>query len=85
MSVIYWIDINLSGLNLSSGEAARLKHELDGGLELLGIGEVIGGGTMLDGSAIDIEFETNTLDAKDKLLEFFRDKNLQDCIKIHRE
>lgn len=85
MSVIYWIDINLSGLNFSGGEAVRLKHELEDGLHLLGIGEVVGGGTMLDGSAIDIEFETNSFDVEENLLKFFEGKDLQGCVTIRRE
>ena len=39
---------------------------------------------MLDGSAIDMEVETNSPHAKEKLLEFFRDKELGDYVKIRR-
>lgn len=40
MSVIYWIEINLSYLGLSGSEAFRLKYELEDSLNQLGIGEV---------------------------------------------
>lgn len=72
------VDIDLSGPGKSGMEAFSLKSSLEDEIEDQGIGEVVGGGTVLDGSAIDLEIELKELSKLQDLIDLLNKAGLED-------
>ncbi len=70
MSKTLYLAISLEGQGLSGPEAYEVRSALEDQIDDSGLGEVVGGGCATDGSAVDIDIETDDFDA---LEEFLRD------------
>ena len=71
MSEKWWIEISLADQGLSGAEALEVRHAIEDQVEAAGVGDVIGGGCNVDGSAIDIEVEVEDADAAKSFFDEF--------------
>ncbi len=76
------VDINLKGLDKLGSEAFSLKSSLEDEIEGQEIGEVVGGGTNVDGSAIDLEIELEELSKLQDLIDLLNKAGLEDRFTI---
>ncbi len=72
------VDVDLKGLDKSGSEAFSLKSSLVDEIEDQETGGVIGGGTNMDGSAIDLEIELAEISKLQDLIDLFNKAGLGD-------
>ena len=83
MAQRWHIEISLEGQDLTGAEAVQTRHAIEDQIEAAEIGDVIGGGCQVDGSAMDFELAvTDAAAAKDFLDAFLEHCELTDCTTI---
>ena len=73
MTETWLIQISLTDQDVSGGEAVEIRHAIEDQIEAAGIGEITGGGTQVDGSAIDFQLKVDDPEAAKTFLDAFLD------------
>jgi hypothetical protein len=86
MAKTLWVEISLTDQGLTGVEALEVRHALEEQIEDAGIGDIVGGGCMTDGSACDFEIEADDLDAVEAFLrDLLAHADLLDAAEFRRE
>ena len=73
MTQTWLIQISLADQDLSGGEAVEVRHAIEDQIEAAEIGEITGGGTQVDGSAIDFQLNVDDPAAAKEFFDAFLD------------